>query len=281
MPSFMASTSSTSAERSTTSRFRITPSPAPPRRQTRRVGIRLIGFGSATTIANITKATIDREQVTNFPSGSGIQVQGGNGNLAGRQPGSSGHVGSADGRHHASRQQRRPGKRGKRIGTFGIVGNVNGRGQAISNGDRRQHAVIRSQHHWHFDYGRVLRICQHFACHRQHHRREQRGRRTGHRRRHERDRDPGYRDADADGAHRAQRHQQHRRNGILVTARDASGTVNARIIDNTVDAPLSGNRNGIRVDSGNGLSGDETCESGISRQHQRRQRPCPGRHRSA
>ena len=47
-------------------------------------------------------------------------------------------------------------------------------------------------------------------------------------------------------------------NGILVTARDATGR--AKIQNNTVAAPLSGNRNGIRVDAGNGISvNDSVC----------------------
>lgn len=49
-------------------------------------------------------------------------------------------------------------------------------------------------------------------------------------------------------------------NGILVTARDASGTVKAKIQSNTVAAPLAGNRNGIRIDAGNTVSiNDSVC----------------------
>ena len=45
-----------------------------------------------------------------------------------------------------------------------------------------------------------------------------------------------------------------------MTARDATGTVRAKIQNNTVAAPLSGNRNGIRVDAGNGISvNDSVC----------------------
>jgi hypothetical protein len=46
-------------------------------------------------------------------------------------------------------------------------------------------------------------------------------------------------------------------NGILVTARDATGHVNATIKNNNVAAPLSANRNGIRVDAGNSVSVDD------------------------
>lgn len=40
-------------------------------------------------------------------------------------------------------------------------------------------------------------------------------------------------------------------NGILAVARDTNGTLNAKIQNNTVDAPLGGVREGIRIDSGN------------------------------
>ena len=53
-------------------------------------------------------------------------------------------------------------------------------------------------------------------------------------------------------------------NGILITARDCSSKVNARILTNTVAAPLSGNRNGIRIDAGNGISVDDEINLEIS-----------------
>ncbi len=46
-------------------------------------GINLQILGSATTVSNLTKATISGNTVTNFPSAGGIQVQGGNSNAAG------------------------------------------------------------------------------------------------------------------------------------------------------------------------------------------------------
>src|SRR5262249_52596858 len=47
-------------------------------------------------------------------------------------------------------------------------------------------------------------------------------------------------------------------NGILATNRGDSGTANFKIQNNVVDAPLNGVRPGIRVDSGNGLAGENT-----------------------
>ena len=46
-------------------------------------GIRLQALGSATTAANVTKATISNNVISNFPSGAGILAQGGNSNAAG------------------------------------------------------------------------------------------------------------------------------------------------------------------------------------------------------
>ena len=49
-------------------------------------------------------------------------------------------------------------------------------------------------------------------------------------------------------------------NGILAVARGASGTLKAKIQNNTVAAPLTGVRQGIRVDSGNAASvNDSVC----------------------
>ena len=45
-------------------------------------------------------------------------------------------------------------------------------------------------------------------------------------------------------------------NGILVVARGATGSVRSKIQNNTVAAPLGGVREGIRIDSGNGGTGE-------------------------
>ena len=45
-------------------------------------GINFQILGSASTVSNLTKATISGNTVTNFPSAGGIQIQGGNSNAA-------------------------------------------------------------------------------------------------------------------------------------------------------------------------------------------------------
>src|SRR5262249_35539894 len=47
-------------------------------------------------------------------------------------------------------------------------------------------------------------------------------------------------------------------NGILATAKQSNGTLKAIITNNTVAAPLAGVRPGIRADSGNNTSGENT-----------------------
>ncbi len=46
-------------------------------------GIKLVGIGNTTTAANLTKATINNNTITNFPGGGGIQVNYGNTNSTG------------------------------------------------------------------------------------------------------------------------------------------------------------------------------------------------------
>ncbi|MEO8034176.1 MAG: Ig-like domain-containing protein, partial [Acidobacteriota bacterium] len=48
-------------------------------------------------------------------------------------------------------------------------------------------------------------------------------------------------------------------NGILATARNSNGALRVKIQNNTVAAPLSGARPGIRVDSGNGAGNASVC----------------------
>jgi large repetitive protein len=53
-------------------------------------------------------------------------------------------------------------------------------------------------------------------------------------------------------------------NGILLVGRGGSGTANIKITNNTVTAPLSGVRPGIRVDSGNSAASNDTMCLNIS-----------------
>ena len=146
-------------------------------------GIRLIAFGSATTIANVTLATITNNVVSNFPSGWRIQAQGGNGNLAGP----AGVFGTAG---HPTNKIAITGNTltgNPKFGTFAIVTAVNGRGQGnfdISSNGTVANPITNSIGTA-ISVG-VIRIWQRDRSdQQQRHRREQPGRGTGHRRRHQ------------------------------------------------------------------------------------------------
>ena len=220
-------------------------------------GIRFIAFGSAGTTASVTRATIADNVVSNFPSAAGIQAQGGNANAAGTG-GFFGTPGNATDVIAITGNTVRGFSAANRMGTFAIAAVVNGRGQgnfdisgngtvadpitntfgtAISLGSFG-FAVVSAT-----ISDNVIVANNTFG-------------------------------AQGIGAGTSQTFgagetpsltvtitnntiSQTDGNGILVTARDASGTLRAKIQGNTVAAPLAGNRNGIRVDSGNGVSGDE------------------------
>ena len=74
-------------------------------------GIRLAGSGSATTVASISRATIDQNTVTNFPSAAGIMVQGGNATSPAAPAGVYGAGAASSHRHH--RQRRLGAERGE------------------------------------------------------------------------------------------------------------------------------------------------------------------------
>ena len=221
-------------------------------------GIRIVAFGSATTIANVTKASIDKNTVSNFPSGFGIEVQGGNGNLAGPSTGFVGHVGSATDVISITDNTVSGASAANRLGTFGITATVNGRGQGnffIGDGDdvnTTGNSISNST-------GNAINIGSFGFANVE-----------------------AKIDANVVVAHTASgaagigagtsivlnsdetptltvtvtnnNVSQTDGNGILVTARDGKGTLNASIKNNTVAAPLGGARPGIRVDSGNGVN---------------------------
>jgi hypothetical protein len=220
-------------------------------------GIRLIAFGSATTIANVTLANITNNVISNFPSGWGIQAQGGNGNLSG-PAGVFGTAGDATNKISITGNQLTG---GPKFGTFAIVTNVNGRGQGnfdISNNGTVANPITNSLGNaisvGSFGFANVTATVNNNVI--------VANNTVG---------------AAGIGAGTSQTVSsaetpsltvtitnntvsQTDGNGILVTARDATGTVRAKIQNNTVAAPLSGNRNGIRVDAGNGISvNDSVC----------------------
>jgi hypothetical protein len=215
-------------------------------------GIRLVGFGSASSVANITTATLNANTVTNFPSGSGIQVQSGNGNLGG-PAGSYGSGGSpitltnniVSGQSAASpmgTQALVAAVNGRGTGFFNITGNtlsntfgttlsVSSFGFAtatvtVANNTITSHNSVGSQGIGAgtgavvtFNETPTLNIAV-----------------------------TGNTISQTDG------------NGILLVARDSAGHLNAGVRDNNVAAPLGGVRPGIRVDAGNANStSDAVC----------------------
>jgi len=215
-------------------------------------GIRLVAFGSAGTVANVTKALVDNNAISNFPSANGILASGGNGNAAG-SPGTFGTVGSGT-NVIAITNNTLVGN--PKFGAFGIgvtdngkgQGNVNVSGNSVTNtigtaisvgsfGFANLSATVNNNtvvaHNNVGAQGIGAGTSQTFGA-----------------------TDTPTLTITATGNNVSQTDG----NGILVTARDATGQVNATIKNNTVAAPLSGNRNGIRVDSGNGVSvNDSVC----------------------
>jgi hypothetical protein len=220
-------------------------------------GIRLVAFGSAGTIANITAATLNSNTITNFPSGAGLQVQGGNANLPGGPAGSYGTVGSpiAITNNIISGQSA-----ANLMGTQAIVANVNGKGTGfftitantlsnttgtsvsvgsfgfatatvtVANNTITAHNTVGSQGIGAgtgavvaFNETPTLNITV-----------------------------TGNTVSQTDG------------NGILLVARDSAGHLNAGVRNNNVAAPLGGLRPGIRVDAGNANSTDDAVCLDIS-----------------
>src|SRR6185312_7166306 len=91
-------------------------------------GIRLIAGGSVGTVANVTKATIANNTITNFPSGSAIRVQCGNGNAAGAA-GICGTAGSASNIVSITGNFASGASAANKIGLEGILATVSGKGQ--------------------------------------------------------------------------------------------------------------------------------------------------------
>jgi len=227
-------------------------------------GIRFIAFGSASTIANVTRATIANNVVSNFPSAAGIMAQAGNGNAAGPAvvfgtAGSGTDVLAITGNRVAGNSA------ANRIGTQAILGAVNGKGQGnfdITNNGTVANPIANTT-------GTAIAVSSF-----------------------------GFANVTANVANNVivannavgaqgigagtsstfgatdtpsltvtisnNSISQTDGNGILVTARDATGTLRAKIQNNTVAAPLGGVRPGIRVDAGNGVSLDDSICLNIS-----------------
>lgn len=223
--------------------------------------IRLLAFGSATTAANVTAANLSDNVITNFPSGAGIVAHGGNTNLSGPAP-TFGMPGNAGAKVTISGNTI-AGSGAQRMGTNAIATSVNGQGQGnfdiSDNGSaaapltniagtvivnsalgqaivtaRIAGNVIDANHVSGFGgpVGISAGAAQTFAA-------------TD---------APQYTVEivgntvmNTDG------------NGILAAARSSAAVMKARVVNNTVGAPLSGFRQGIRVDSGTSAGNTNLC----------------------
>jgi hypothetical protein len=100
-------------------------------------GIRLLALGSATTAANVTRATVANNIITNFPSGAGILAQGGNANAAG-PAGTFGVAGSGSDVITITGNLIAGQSMANRMGTSAIIAAIAGKGQGrfdiLSNG---------------------------------------------------------------------------------------------------------------------------------------------------
>ncbi len=223
-------------------------------------GIRLQPLGSATTAASVTKATLANNVISNFPSGAGILAQGGNANAAG-PVGTFGLAGNAGSIISITGNQIQGQSAANKMGTSGIIATVSGKGQGnfdISsngtvanplanvtgtailcggNGDTTSTFSVN---------GNVIVANNTVAS-------NGIGGGTG----------VTFGTTDTpdmtwtitnntisatDG------------NGILTVARGATGSLKVKIQNNTVAAPLTGVREGIRIDAGNAASvNDSVC----------------------
>jgi len=221
-------------------------------------GIRLLARGSAAGVANVVRASISGNVVRNFPSGAGILVQGGNGAAAGPAgtfgvPGNASDVIAITG-------NRISGQPGARMGTSAVAALVNGRGQGnfdiSDNGtaaDPISHVAGTAIAHSAIGQVNVTSTIARnwivannsFAS-------------------------PGI-SASADRTFDVNDAPQLTvridgnvisatdGSGILTTARNSASTVRATVVDNVVAAPLSGVRQGIRVDAGSALGNATVC----------------------
>jgi hypothetical protein len=223
-------------------------------------GIRVQPLGSATTAATITKATLANNVITNFPSGAGILAQGGNANAAG-PVGNFGIAGSAGSIISITGNQIQGQSSANKMGTSSIIATVSGKGQgnfdvstngtvanplanmagtAIlcgGNGDTTSTFTVNNN---------VIVANNTVAS-------NGIGGGTGV--------TFGTTDTpDMTWTITGNNISATDGNGILTVARGATGSLKVKIQNNTVAAPLTGVREGIRIDAGNASSvNDSVC----------------------
>ena len=227
-------------------------------------GIRLIAFGSAGSVANVTRATVANNVVLNFPSAGGIQAQGGNANAFG-PPGTFGVTGDATNIIAITGNRVSGASPATRMGTQAILAVVNGRGQGNFNissngtvtnplgntiGTVIAQSALGNANVSSTISNNVIVANNTFGAN---------GIGAGTSSTFGPTDTPNLAVTISNNAI-----SQTDGNGILVVARDATGSVRSRIQNNTIATPLSGVRQGIRIDAGNGLSIDESVCLNIS-----------------
>lgn len=223
-------------------------------------GIRVQILGSVSTVSHLTKASFANNNITNFPSGAGIQVQGGNASAAG-SAGTVGVIGSSTDVVSITGNRIQGQSSAVRMGTSAILATVSGRGQgnfdisgngtvaspltnmsgvAIGVGANGfANATVTTSNN-------VIVANNAFGS----------GGISG---------GTGITFTTADTPNLnwtiiGNSISATDGNGILAVARGASGTLKLKIQNNTVGAPLTGVRQGIRVDAGNaGSLNDSVC----------------------
>jgi hypothetical protein len=221
-------------------------------------GIRLVGFGSAGTVANISAATLNANTVSNFPSGSGIQVQGGNANMGGGNP--AGSYGSAGSPIAVTNNIISGQSAANQMGTQGIVANVNGKGTAFYNvaGNQVSNTFGTSVSVGSFGIATsTVTVASNTIVANNAVGAQGIGAGTG--------AVTTFTETPTlNIAVTGNTISQTDGNGILLVARDAAGHLNAGVRNNNVAAPLGGVRPGIRLDAGNTNSTDDAVCLDIS-----------------
>jgi large repetitive protein len=223
-------------------------------------GIRLQILGSASTVSHLTKGSFANNTISNFPSGSGIQVLGGNTNPAG-SAGTLGVSGSGTDVVAITGNQIKGLSPAVRLGTSAIIAGASGRGQA--NFDISGNGTVANPLTNMTGIGisvgvnglvtatvttsnNVLVANNGLAS-------AGIGGGTG----------VVFSSADTPNLNwtiNGNSISNVDGNGILAVARGATGTLTLKIQNNTVAAPLTGVRQGIRVDAGNTASvNDSVC----------------------
>jgi hypothetical protein len=219
--------------------------------------IRILPLGSATTAANVSAGTLSNNNISNFPSGAGIMVQGGNANASGP----SGTVGTPGGGVISITSNLIQGQAAAKMGTNAIIATVTGKGQGnfdLSNNGTVANPLTNITGHvigcgangnttvTCVTNGNVI-VANNTAA--------SNGVSGG----------TGVTFGTTDTPNMTWTINNNTisstdGNGILAVARGATGTLKVKIQNNNVGAPLTGVRPGIRIDAGNaGSVNDSVC----------------------